>query len=89
MSVSDQSSISTVSSPQQEQPNTPDGQHQFHFSVTVQGGGCDWVGEPFRLTVRADSLTEACAKAAGTRLPGWTHPDDEQPADPDLTGGAQ
>ncbi|MGH3599945.1 MAG: hypothetical protein ACRDQH_06665 [Pseudonocardiaceae bacterium] len=57
------------------QPVATGGQHPFHFSVTAQPGGCDWTGEPFTLTVRANSLTEACAKAADIRLPDWTHPD--------------
>jgi hypothetical protein len=55
----------------------PGQQHQFHFSVTVQGEGCNWTSEPFQLTVRANSLTEACTKAAAVRLPDWTHPDED------------
>lgn len=52
--------------------------HQFHFSVTVQGEGADWVGEPFRVTVRAWSLSAACTKAAAIPLAGWTHPVEEE-----------
>lgn len=60
--------------------------HQFHFAVSIQGSSAvvgephrdvDWIGEPFKLTVRAWSLSEACAKAAAVPLPGWTLPDDD------------
>lgn len=37
--------------------------------------------EPFRLTVRAWSLVEACAIAAQTPLPQWTCPCGERHAD--------
>lgn len=54
------------------------GQHQFHLSVSVQGGGCNWVSEPYRLTVQASSINEACVKAAGVGLADWTHPEEAE-----------
>lgn len=55
--------------------------HLFHFSVTVQGPLDEWIGgEPFKLTVRAWNLPEACARAAEVPFPEWTMPpeDDQQ-----------
>ena len=61
----------------------PGAGHQFHFVVRVQGsysiGGdprhydCDpdTISEPFRLTVRAWSLPEACRIAARVSLSEW------------------
>lgn len=60
--------------------------HQFHFAVTVQGAyqvegdpahyDCepDPDAQPFRLTVRAANLVDACRKAAQVPFPQWTHP---------------
>lgn len=55
--------------------------HQFRFAVTVQGSyaivgdpqhhDSDTVSEPFRLTVRAWNLPEACRIAAQTPLHRW------------------
>jgi hypothetical protein len=64
--------------------------HQFHFAVTVQGAyqvegdpahyDCesDPEAQPYRLTVRAWCLTEACEIAARTPFALWTHPGEEQ-----------
>lgn len=54
--------------------------HLFHFSVTVQGAHADYVGEPFRLTVEAWSLSEACARAAEVPFPDWAMPPEEPPS---------
>lgn len=55
--------------------------HLFHFFVTVQGHLDNWTGEPFKLTVRAWNLQEACARAAEVPLPEWTMPpEDDAPA---------
>lgn len=69
-------------------PGPSDG-HQFHFAVTVQGSyriegdptyyDCepDPAAEPFRLTVRAWNLVDACRVAAEVPFPQWTHPCEE------------
>ena len=65
-------------------PTEPPPGHQFHFQVCIQGqhrvGDGPRIDEPepteytpFRLTVRASSLTEACRKAADTPLHKWEH----------------
>lgn len=51
--------------------------HYFHFDVTVQGPHADCTGEPFKLTVRAYNLQEACARAAEVPFPEWTMPPEE------------
>lgn len=60
--------------------------HQFHFSVTSQGSyavgdgpheDSEYIGEPFRLTVRAWSLREACEKAAAVSLAEWVQPEED------------
>ncbi len=65
--------------------------HQFHFSVACQGASsvvgdpdsyrdADWTGEPFTVTVRASSLSEACRQVSLLPLDAWTAPgehDDE------------
>jgi hypothetical protein len=70
-------------SPETEDPE--DG-HQFHFAVRCQGSSAvtgephtddDWMGEAFRLTVRAWSLAAACRKAGELGLYQWAMPDDE------------
>lgn len=63
----------------EEQPPDADRRHRFEFAVTVQGADADWVGEPFRLTVRAWSLAEACGTAMVTPLHEWTQPAEEDP----------
>lgn len=60
--------------------------HQFHFSVTLQpnytlSGDSHWfdsaeVTEPFTVSVRAFSLSEACMKAAELPLAAWKIPGD-------------
>lgn len=74
-------------------PGSPEDGHQFHFEVRVQGS-YGITGDPkhydaplfpgpgFRLTVRAWSLQEACAKAAQVPLPGWHMPGEEVPTEP-------
>lgn len=56
---------------------TSDG-HYFHFSVCVQAEDADRIGEePFKLTVRAWSLQEACRKASEVKLPSWELPPED------------
>jgi hypothetical protein len=66
----------------------PEEGHQFHFQAMIQGAhrGADGVYrdqpepveyEPFTITVRAWSLTSACAKLAHLPLSAWKHAGEE------------
>ena len=64
----------------------PEQGHQFHFEVDIQGAhrSADGLyvdeeqpaGLPFRVTVRAWNLRDACLAAAALALGGWTQPDE-------------
>jgi hypothetical protein len=69
----------------EDQNESPEDGHQFHFSVTLQASYARVPGEPsqdssevsdpFQITVRAWSLSEACEKAAQIPLGEWKWPD--------------
>lgn len=63
--------------------------HQFHFSVTCQGASSvvgdpdsyrddDWIAEPYTVTVRASSLSQACKRVSLLALNEWTAPGEEE-----------
>jgi hypothetical protein len=66
----------------------PEDGHQFHFSVRPQGsyritgetGYADSgeIGEPFRITVRAWNLRDACLVAAQAAMADWAHINEDE-----------
>jgi len=80
------------------EPNLAENGHQFHFEVDVQGAhrSADGpyvdeerpAGLPFRVTVRAWNLRDACLAAAKLALGGWTQPDENGPGSFELVDAA-
>lgn len=76
----------------------PEQGHQFHFEVDIQGAhrSADGpyvdeeqpAGLPFRVTVRAWNLRDACLAAAELALSGWTQPDENGAGSFDLLNAA-
>lgn len=80
------------------EPAGPEQGHQFHFEVDIQGAhrSADGpyvdeerpAGLPFRVTVRAWNLRDACLAAAELALGGWTPPDENGATTFDLLNAA-
>lgn len=80
------------------EPNPAEKGHQFHFEVDIQGAhrAADGpyvdeeqpAGLPFRTTVRAWNLRDACFAAAALALSDWTQPDENGPGSFELLDAA-